>query len=123
MTPVTTFLVRAERLGLGARQAKVGCRREAETQIKSDTPSISLSSDASGFCQRSLSIENDIVLMLGLSTPSRSCNKTDHPEYQRNHRATFRPALRAPMKDYFPCPCQVLHLAADDQPLLCQVAL
>jgi hypothetical protein len=45
--------------------------------------------------------------MLGRGTQSRSCNKTDHPEYQRKHQATFRP-----MRDHFPFPSRVPHLAA-----------
>jgi len=50
--------------------------------------------------------------MLGLGTQNRSCNKKDHPEYQRMHQAPFRPALRAPRRDHFPFLSQVAHLAA-----------
>ena len=53
-----------------------------------------------------------MVLVLGLGTQSRPCSKTDHPEYQRQHQATFRPALRAPIRDHFPFPNQVPRLAA-----------
>ena len=50
--------------------------------------------------------------MLGLGTQRRSCYNTEHPEYQRKHQATFRPALRAPMTNHFPFPSQVPHVAA-----------